>query len=113
MTYLWFSDTIAFAIAPPTESESKKMPDISEDLRIIALEPDPKVREKLTEFLYQRDKVEGDPNFEQVLSSLSEGERALVNVLSLPIIWLVRPRRESQFKEALNILTKKIAELPN
>ena len=89
------------------------MPDISEDLRIISLEPDQEVREKLTKFLNQRDKVEGDPNFEQVLSSLSEEERALVNVLSLPIIWLVRPRRESQFKEALRILTEKLAELSN
>lgn len=84
------------------------MPNIQNDIDLIAKVEDPDERKLLTELLMARNELESNPEFLAVMARLNDEERSATNVLSLPIIWMAKPRRESQFRAALSLVSAKL-----
>lgn len=76
--------------------------------RITSQVKDPDEQEKLKKFLTIREEIESSPNFLTVIDSLSPDEEWIGHIFALPIVWLIRPRRELQFLDAVKKIRPKL-----
>jgi|GEM_PF-2092793 len=83
------------------------MLDVTEDIELIERLEDEKDKIKLYEILQIRNKIESNPDYLTIAKSIPENDEWAIAIMSLPIIWFTRPRREWQFRKAVQLLTSK------